>query len=63
MTLQPDAPLYKVYESTEFTDNERLEMLEYSGLAGMEECTSSELDLDRWDSASSSQVPLGDIPR
>lgn len=62
MTLQPEAPMYKVYESTEFTDNERLEMLQYSGIAGMEECTSSELDVDRWDSASSSRVPLGNVP-
>ena len=63
VTLKPEAPLYKLYESTSFTDNERLEMLEYSGLAGMEKCTSSELDLDRWDGVSSSRSPLGNAPR
>ena len=63
VTLRHGAPRYKLYESTSFTDNERLEMLEYSGLAGMERCTSSELDLDRWDGVSSSRSPLGNIPR
>lgn len=62
VTLRPEAPLYTLYEKKEFTDNERLEMLQYSGLAGMEECTSSELDADRWDSISSSRTPLGNIP-
>ncbi|CAM9239044.1 unnamed protein product [Laminaria digitata] len=62
VTLRPEAPLYTPYEKHEFTDNERLEMLQYSGLAGMEECTSSELDVDRWDSLSSSRTPLGNIP-
>lgn len=61
--LRPEAPLYDLYETDQFTDRERLEMLQYSGLAGMEECTSPALDVDRWDSVSSSRSPLGDIPR
>eukprot|EP00904_Undaria_pinnatifida_P002899 jgi/Undpi1/1260/HiC_scaffold_109.g14174.m1 len=63
VTLRPDAPLYELYETDQFTDKERLEMLQYSGLDGIEECTSSELDVDRWDSVSSSRSPLGNMPR
>lgn len=47
--LKPDAPAYTPYETTVYTRNESLEMLEYAGLAGMERCSSSTKSRARWD--------------